>query len=295
MIKRIFNTNYVRVGYDKNDLKKEYFLEAKIEFDARGNILVEEHYNSDGGVESTTRNEYDEQGRVVASSLFDETGELTQKNTFYYGEDGLLFEKGAIYGEGSPEYITRCIYEGKLLVREDSYDEGEFVCTEKKYEYDADGLLTKLEEFDEDGKIMYRTTNEYNGHKLLKKRHYEQLQENDSRTFVYEYDADNHKTKELLYNYDEKLIAKAYYQYDENGHVSEMEEENLDMYRRTEYAYEGDNCVKIKQFDKETLLAWSEFTYNEKGEVLTVSNYIQDEVCPEEYRLASVVTNEMED
>lgn len=291
---KITNTNYLRTGYGETEIKEESYLEAVISYDENGKVLKEVHYTPDGNVESVVENEFDAEGRVVASSQFDENEELCQKNTFTY-QDGRVVKKGCFYGEGSPEYVTRFIIENGLVVREDSYDEDEFDYTEKTHEYDENGREVKTVEFNEEGEILYRNTYEYDADGRVSKRFLEEPMEHDSRTFVYGYDEAGHKTKELMYNYDEKLLARAYFTYNEDGNVTDMEEENLDVFRRTHYTYEGKNCVKIEQFDKEDdLMAWAEYVYDDQDEVVQIKNFIHDEVEPEKYRVSSSISYDIE-
>ncbi len=291
---RITNTTYVRSGYGEEDIQSEEYLMAEIEYSETGKILTDKRFTSEGAIESTTLNEYDAQDRVIASSQYDESGELCQKNAFEYDADGRIAKKSCFYGEGSPEYATRNVMENGLLIREDAYTEEDFDYTEKTHEYDSEGRETQCVEFNEDNEVLYRTSFEYDNEGRMVKRFYEQPQEHDSRTFTYEYDENGNKTKELLYNFDEKLIAKAYYSYNEDGNVVEMEEENLDIYRLTRYTYEGKNCVKIEQSDRDMLLAWTEYSYNEQGDVVLTRNFIRDEVDPEKFRLASSVRHNYE-
>lgn len=291
---RITHTNYLRTGYGEREISEESYLEAEINYDDNGHTLKETHYTSDGDIESVVENSFNEKGEIVSSAQYDENNELTQKNTFYY-EDGKLMKKGCFYGEGSPEYLTQLVYENGLLIREDAYDDDELDYTEKRHEYNEDGLETLCIEYTEDQEIIYRTLSEYNEKGQLCKRHREEPLEHDSRTYTFEYDDNGLKTKELIFNYDQKLIAKAYFTYNENGNITEMEEENLDNYRRTCYSYQGTNCTKIELFDRDgTMLAWTEYTYNEYNEVILVKNYIQDEVDPEKYRISSSVQYDIE-
>ena len=292
---RILHTNHLRSGYGENDITQELFTEAEVTYDENGNILTERHFNSNGELESRVANSYDNEGRPTESAQFDNFDELCQKNVFYYGENGRLDRKGCFYGECSPEYATVYVYEDGRLVREDAYDEEEFVCTEKAYEYDGAGHVTKTTEYDEDGNVLYRTTDEYDENGRLAKRLREEPQEHDSRTFVYAYDEQGHKTKELMYNFDGKLIAKAYYRYDEMGNNIEMEEENLDIFRLTQYTYEGTNCVKITQFDKDRMaLSYSTYEYNDNGDVVRIENHSRDEVDPSVLRTVSALEYQIE-
>ena len=292
---RIINTDFLRTGFGDEDITEQEYTEAEIQYDENGRILTEKHFNSDGNLESAVENEYDAQGRVVSSAQYDETGELCQRNVFTYGEDDKVLKKSCFYGEGSPEYATVYVYENGLLMREDSYNEDEFDYTEKSYEYDKQGRVMVMVEYDEEGKVMYRTTNEYDENGRLAQRLREEPQEHDSRTYVYAYDEEGRRTKELTYNYGGKLIAKTYYTYDEEGRLVEQEDENLDTYRRTASEYEGDLCMKVTLYDKEgEKMGWTEYEYDETGNVALLKNYVRDEVRPDFHRSASWIKYETE-
>lgn len=292
---RIIKTDFLRTGFGEEDITEQEYTEAEITYNEEGNILTEKHFNSDGDLESAVENEYDEQGRPVSSAQYDESGELCQQNVFTYSEEGKLLKKSCFYGEGSPEYATVYVYEEGLLVREDSYNEDEFDFTEKSYEYDENGHVAVTVEYDEEGKVMYRTVDEYDDNGRLAQRLREEPQEHDSRTYVYAYDDQGNRVKELTYNFGGKLIAKSYFTYDVEGRMTEQEDENLDTYRRTTYQYEGDKCVKVTQFDKdEAKIGWTEYEYDEQGNVTLLKNYIRDEVRPDFHRSASWIKYETE-
>lgn len=292
---RIISTAFLRTGYGEEDITEQTFVQAEISYNSEGKVLTEKHFNADESLESAVENEYDAQGLIAVSSQFDETEELCQKNVFEYDEQKNVLKKGCFYGEGSPEYSTRYIYENGLLTREDSYNEDEFDYTEKSYEYDEHGRLKCRTEYDEDSQVMYRYTHDYDDNNRIIKTLFEEVVNKDSRTYTYEYDENGRKVKELTFNFGGKLIAKSYFTYDENGNLLEQEDEDLDNYRLTKYEYADNKCTKVSRFDKqEALLAWAEYEYDEYGEVALVKNYVQDEVRPDWHRSSSQVKYETE-
>ena len=292
---RIIKTDFLRTGFGEEDITEQQYTEAEINYNEAGKILTEKHFNVDGDMESSVENEYDAQGRVVSSAQYDETGELCQRNIFIYDEEGRILRKGCFYGEGAPEYATVYVYEGDRLIREDAYDEDEFSCTEKAYEHDDAGHVIKTVEYDEDGNVLYRTIDEYDENGRLAQRLREEPQEHDSRTFAYAYDEQGRKVKELMYNFNGKLIAKSYFTYDEDGQLVEQEDENLDTYRRTTFDYDGEKCVKVSLFEKDGKeLGWTEYEYDDRGNVAVQKNFIRDEVRPDNHRAAACVKYETE-
>ena len=109
--------------------------------------------------------------------------------------------------------------------------------------------------------------------------------EKDKRTYDYEYDERNNRVKELIYNYNDELISKSYTKYNDENRVVEVEEEDLNQYKLTQYQYEGENVIKVSILDKnKKIISWTEFIYDESGKNKQLTQYITDEVDPESYR-----------
>ena len=283
----IHTINYLRTGYEENDITPEDYISAILEYDNQGNLISENTYNPDATLLSATVTEYDENQHPVLVKNYDGEGMLCEQVRSVY-EDGRLVEQKQCYGEGMPEYTTRLVYENDRLVRRDCYDEDEFSYTERAFTYNEKGQLIKDVEYDEDGQEMYVTTMQYdeNGRVVVRVR--DEVQQKDRRTVNFEYDEQGRKIKDLIYNYDEALIAKIYSRYDDQNHLVEQEEEDLDHYRLTTYEYEGNNMVKISAFDKEkNLLSYNTYTYDSEGRVLTQDAYSSDEVNPSVCRLVN--------
>lgn len=281
----IHTINYLRSGYEENDITPEDYISSIAEYDAQGNIISENSYNPDATLQSATVTEYDDNHHPLLVKNYDGEGMLCEQASFVY-EDGRLMEQKVCYGEGMPEYTTRMVYENGRLVRRDCYDEDEFSYTERKLSYDEKGQLVKDVEFDEDGNEMYVTVNQYDEKGQLTGRVRDEIQQKDRRSVAFEYDENGNKIKDLIYNYDEMLIAKMYYRYDADNRLVEEEEEDLDHYRKTCYEYEGEKPVKISVFNKEgNLQSWTAYTYDEQGRILTQDAYANDEVNPAVCRL----------
>ena len=71
--------------------------------------------------------------------------------------------------------------------------------------------------------------------------------EKDKRTYDYEYDERNNRVKELIYNYNDELISKSYTKYNDENRVVEVEEEDLNQYKLTQYQYD---VIKVSILDK---------------------------------------------
>lgn len=286
----IHTTNYLRSGYEENDITAEDYISAIAIFDEQGNLISENTYNADTTLQSAVTTSFNENHQPLVVNNYDGEGQLCERVTNVY-EDNRLVEQKVCYGEDMPEYSTRLVYENDLLVRRDCYDEDEFSYTERKLSYNDKAQLVKDVEFDEDGNEMYVVVNEYDEEGRLIARTRDEVQQHDRRSVNFEYDERGNKIKDLIYNYDEALIAKIYSRYDEENRLVELEEEDLDHYRLTKYEYEGKNPVKISMYDKEgKILNWVAYTYDNHGRVLTQEAYANDEVNPSVCRLVSHVS-----
>lgn len=282
----VHNINYLRSGYEKDDITTEDYVEAILEYDDNGNLISENHYNPDATLLSATTSRYDEKKRPTEVRQYDGDGNLCECVVTVYREDGQIQEQRMNYGEGMPEYGTRYVYDNDRLIQRDCYDEDEFSYTEKTFEYDGFRRVSEETDFDEDGRKLYVTANKYDENGRLIESTRDEVQQHDRRTYAFEYDAVGNKIKDLIYNYDLSLIAKVYYTYNENNQILSQEEEDLDNYKMTKYTYEGNNLTKISVYTKdESLVSWVDYQYDAEGHVLSQEAYAPDEVDPSEHRL----------
>lgn len=290
-----FNIVHQRTGFDKDDIEPIEYKEAEANFDENGHVVEETHYTEEGDVDNCTRYEYDENGRVISSTQVDSEEYISQKSNMYYDAEGRLIKQGNMYGEDSPEYFTVFEYQNGLLMRQDSYDGDELDYTEKEYEYNEAGQCIKEIDYNDEGEKQYIIENQYNEKGLLVQQVRDEVLNKDRRSYQYEYDEQNNKIKDLIYNYNEELIAKVYYRFNENNQLIEAEAEDLDKYQKTTYQYEGDLLVKIELLDKQgNLQSWTEYQYDDYGNVASIVRHIHDEVDVNAFRILSEVRYERE-
>ena len=289
----IIQINYLRNGYDKGEITEERYKEAELKYNEANKVVSEEHFNADGSRNLLTVNQYDETGKLLLQSEFyDADNEMVQRTRYRYDEQGRMVEEMLCYGENFPEYGSHYIYENNLLVRQDAYDEDEFAYTEKTFEYQGI-LMSKETDFTEDGEKQYLIEQEFNEQGLLIKRIRHELLDKDRRTYVYEYDDRNNKVKELILNYKGELIAKIYWVYNENNQVIEVEEEDLDHYKKLKYEYNGNLVSKVEEYNKEDKLQqWIACHFDDVGNLLKSETYHFDEIDPETHRLVNEIRYE---
>ncbi|MDR3047034.1 MAG: hypothetical protein LBU51_05380 [Bacteroidales bacterium] len=285
-ILKLYCINHLRTGYGKEDVSTEKFLENLVEYDPNGNVLKEENYLAEDELNVITLNEYDEHGRLIITTQYDAFETLIQKTKNEYDDQGNIIAQDKYYGDEDTAFTSRFIFENGLLVKQVAYIDDEKLNVERELTYNSQGLLEKEIEFDEDEKPLYINSFEYNEDKLVVKQVREEVFAKDKRTFSFEYDDRKNRVKELVYNFDEILIAKSLYQFDDDHHVVEKEEESLDHYQRMSYHYEEHHIHKIEIYDKKnTLISWTEYEHNADGQVSLIKHFGTDETDENDYRL----------
>ena len=281
---KIENVNYVRTGYDRDDISRKEFVSVIYSLDDDGRVVEERHFNQDNQLEDYVKNTFD--------------GDLLMKAEQYDGDENLLLTTENSYDDakhvvkrtnsyGDADAVEEIVFEysDNLLRRELLVDESESVVL-KEYSYDPNGFLTKRVEYDEEGTVQYIYMYDYDAKGQVVEMKVEEVAAKDRRTYSYEYDNQGNRIKELTYNYDDTLIAKKYTEYAADGRILSEEAEDLDNYKKTVYEYDGDNLVKISVYAKdESLVSWSELQYDDANRLYASADYIIDEVDPSEYRL----------
>lgn len=285
---KLYCTNYVRTGFGKEDFSEEQFLESVIINNDEGKPIREEHYLANDLLDYILINEYDDKGNLIAITQYDEEESFIQKTENHYNEDNVLIRQDSLFGEGAPVYSIRYVYQDGVLIKEDSYDEDEFIFTEKEYSYNDNKQLVKQVEYDEEGNTQYITVNEYNSEGLLVRKIIEEVQQKDRRTFCYEYDDRGNRVKELIYNYDNRLLEKNDFTFNEDNLLIEKEEKNQDRHQLTRYTYNGKEVEKVEILDnKGKVMMWVEYQYDENKQPAIIRNFTINESDEKSYRLLS--------
>lgn len=107
----------------------------------------------------------------------------------------------------------------------------------------------------------------------------DEVKDKDRRTYELFYDDQNNKVKELIYNYKDKLIAAQYIRYNDKNQEIEIEWEDLDHYRKTIQAYDGDLLILSEYQDKNgTPTHRTEYFYDDQKNLLLLKRYELEKV-----------------
>lgn len=283
---KIVKKEYQRVGYDAQDIEPLEYTEGYAEYDDNGLLVREERYEPDGSLNTLTVNTYNENGELIQTEQYDQDDILLQKTVNHYDDKQRLTAQSNYYGDASEEYVTKYYYdEDDNVVKQEVYVNGDLDYVEKTTTY-KDGRRETETENDDYGNPMYIHHYQYdeNGRVAVYVR--DEVQNKDRRTYEFTYNENGDRVKDLIYDYDMKLIAKVNRNFDEQYRQTEIVEEDLDSYRRISMEYDGDKVVKNTMFDKKgEITGWAEYEYADDGRQSMAREFIHDEVEPQNFRM----------
>lgn len=283
---KISCTQHERTGYGKEDVSMKNYLETNVYYNEAGKAIKEEHFLPDGELETILVNEYDDKGLLKTAKQFDNENVLLQQTDFLYDDYQNIIRQNHYFGDEVTKFSNVFVYENGALVREDVFENNEYIYTEKEYTYDNRNNLIKSVEYDEDGNTKNVVTNEYNEDSFVVKRVRDEILEKDRRVYIFEYDECGNKKKDLIYDYENVLISKTYYLYNEKKQLLEKEEEDLDRYLKTVNTFLDDKMMKSEILDKEGLVVtWTEYGYDDDGLVISQKYFSRDETDSTDFRL----------
>ena len=283
---KITKKEYRRVGYDAQDIEPVEYTEGYAEYDDNGHILREERYEPDGTLNTLTVNTYNENGELVQTEQYDQDDILLQKTVNKYDENQRLASQSNYYGDASEEYVTKYYYDAEgNVVKQEVYVDGNLDYVEKTATF-VNGRPDTVTENDDYGNAMYVHHYQYDEKGQVTVYVRDEVQNKDRRTYEFTYNDNGDRVKDLIYDYDMKLIAKVNRTFDEQNRQTEVVEEDLDSYRRITMEYDEDRVVKNTMFDKNgEITGWAEYEYADDGRQSMAREFIHDEVEPQNFRM----------
>jgi hypothetical protein len=274
-IKR-YNRPFKPFTFGNTEEGDEEYLESLTELDENGNAVTEIKYSDDGEMEDKNSYRYNQEGKLLEHTLLYAVEDVTERRMLTRNEKGLVLTEVKYYGDDSGER-TEYIYDDKDNLVERKYfdEEGVFVSKEN-FKYDDDGSLVE--------DIKYNANNAIEEHSTFKKiddKTIEQIQHHPdgsmaSRTLIKFDDAGKELSSEQT-TADGKLISGITNVLDERGNV--VERHFKDFYSKTiRYVYDENNrCVMQELFDGNgTLIQKNMYSFDEDGNVIDTHTYEMD-------------------
>lgn len=205
-----------------------------------GDHAVEEILELDGEVVERTTREYDEEGRVLKEwRHYTEGG--TDEIRYFYKEDKLLMKQAydSDGEEGEKHFWT---YKNGLLVSEEAYDDDNTAEMKKSYLYSKEGVLEEVIE------IQYTTDGELKTVSVM--------------------DEEGRLIAEKRYDLRGNLIARTLITLGENGHPATMVEESSARPKTVihfEYDSNGNNTLYREETEDGSILSLITREFDEDG------------------------------
>lgn len=196
---------------------------VQYEYNDNGFLVKEEMYDGEGNVMSKRTFEADSQNRVMKEYGHYSDGTIDSIE-FIYNDEGKLIEKIARDEEGAPESNETFEYEGDLLVRQTVVDAYGFLVRETLMEYDEDGLVEET---------------------IIR-----DLSEGIESRKEYDYNEKGLRTGYIVYNENDEPVERILLDYDDNGLLVKMVDENRRQKNTTIMEYDDTGeVVKQEEFD----------------------------------------------
>ena len=134
------NGNEIRTEmYDKYDNVQYSSIRT---YDENQNLLTEARTNNKG-ITSYKKNVYDKNGNLIKEYEGDDENSLYIWGEYMY-KKGVLDKRIYYDSDGNIDYIWENEYQNGLLVKETKLSDSGYVYRTHEYEYDADGIKTKM-------------------------------------------------------------------------------------------------------------------------------------------------------
>jgi hypothetical protein len=237
----------IRVTTIPKDSELEPFVSEIVHFDRKGNEIARYEYKGPGEFESKTETKFNEQGRVMEETTYQDEDEIMERKTFTRNELGIADQIHIEYSDGS--YAIQRVERGPD--------------TENWIEEDEEGELESREflKFDSAGRVILRESYDYRD-KL-------------TEAIEYEYDGDGKQIKRRQFDERRKLLLETEFRYNESGQLilraSRNRKGDLSDYLKIEYNEMGKPIRQVFS-GKVTYL----FEYDQNGNPIVEEHYIGD-------------------
>lgn len=169
-----------------NELEEKSYKEGYVEYDEKGNVVLEQRFLSSGEMETSVQYNYDERGFLVETQTKSSQDEFTERVTFErdakgntlkefnhyldntfdttvfkYDDQGNLIEIQTTDSDGESEEKETYRYENNRLVEKQVYDEDGELSEREVNIVDDKGNLIRKEGYDKEDELIEEVVNEY--------------------------------------------------------------------------------------------------------------------------------------
>lgn len=220
-----------------DDSTLNFIISAVIEYDDKGNILLNETFDDEGHMVQIEENTYDQENRLIRERQYFAEDEVAEIREISYDPTGKILTEKRIYPYGTYDLVN---YEynpqGQLIKKEIRDEDGE-LGESTVYVYDGEKLLQETS-YDEEGKMTEDIEIEYNEAGQAVIRHeYRPLDKVPFR-FDFEYDEQGNRNVVKRFNSSGKILERISFVYDDKGRTLQMKEETPTSTRIHDYHFD---------------------------------------------------------
>jgi YD repeat-containing protein len=191
-------------------------------FDEQENLLEEVKFDHFGNEIGKSVFAYNENGHLIAEETYDEFGNLEEKQTFKRDDKGKLLQSFVHYLDESVDAVDYAYNDNGRLIRKTlTNDDGE-VESEDKVEYDGDLMIKEVSV--EQGEVVKE--HEFFYGDSDKPTEASIRNQDEAYRLVNDYDENGNLVKTLKYDTDDNLIEKHVMRYDNENRLIEKTEED---------------------------------------------------------------------
>lgn len=269
-----FHADYKNFSYSEmTPIAEEEYLELVVEMDNAGNILLESKFDPSGELEEKNTYRYDANGKLIEHYLLYAVDDMTEKRILTRDEKGNLLSEVKFYGDESGEKVEYSYDANGNVTGINRYDEeGEFL-EKEVLSYDDKNSLTQRIAYGPDNKQIRQVSFALNEGNTAVETEFDNSGKPTARTEI----TFNEKGKEeklIQFNADGKVISRTNNIYDEHGNV--IRREINEFYARTiSFAYDEKNrLISQETYDGNGLLLRKNiFSYDDDGNLLTEQTF----------------------
>ena len=243
-------------------------------FNEAGNCIISEDYSYDENGVFLGRHliEHTAEMLAIREEYYDAENNLKQKNTYSYGDNGIMTENKQVNGNGEIIYHTVCDENGNETYREsNSFHENGKMSVKDKTEIKDGVTYQSFVKYDESGKEIYREYTESINEKVIRNEKYDA----DGKCFYFK---DALQLQEKLFD-DEGIFAGwLYIEYYENGEMKTVNETNaIGMPTATiEYSESGVALKEeVRVYDDKGMVIEHSYEERRENDILVTSSRIE--------------------
>ena len=243
------------------------------EYDQNGKETLEVKYNAKGRIEEKFENKYDDKGNLLEEITYLDGRDIAEHKTYERDNDGRIIKAFKHYLDESKDTIEYSYNDKGLLLEVKTIDSYGEVEAKEISEYE-EGKLTLREKYEYD-ELMEKDTYVYDDKgNVIENEHW--TEEGGVVKFVNEYDEQKDLVKALIYNKDEKLVAKSLYTYNDQHKIIEVVDENPRELNTTSIKYDKNgNALEQQEKNREGNINNSVIRkFNEDNDVIETTVFI---------------------